>query len=283
MKSAKDTFTLNNNVEIPCVGFGTWQAEEGETAFQAVKTALDAGYLHIDTAAGYGNEKSVGRAVKESGLPREDVFITSKLGNQDHGYKEALAAFEKTMNNLDMDYLDLYLIHWPNPVKYRENWQQANAGTWKAFEELYEAGKIRSIGISNFLPHHIDALMETARIKPMVNQIKLCPGETQQDVVDYCRKQNILLEAYSPLGTGEIFDVPEMKALSEKYKKTIAQIALKWSLQMDFLPLPKSVTASRIRENIDLFDFELSQEDVKMLAGLTDCCGKATDPDSTSF
>ena len=283
MKSVKDTFTLNNNVKIPCVGFGTWQAQEGETAFQAVKAAFDAGYRHIDTAAGYGNEKSVGRAVKESGLPREEVFITSKLGNDDHGYDETLAAFEKTMKNLDMDYLDLYLIHWPNPIKSRDNWQQANAGTWKAFEKLYESGRIRSIGISNFMPHHIDALLETARIKPMVNQIKLCPGETQEPVVDYCRKQDILLEAYSPLGTGEIFDVPDMKKLSEKYNKSIAQIALKWSLQMGFLPLPKSVTPSRIRENIELFDFELSQEDLKMIAGLEDCCGKATDPDTTSF
>ena len=283
MKSVKDTFTLNNNVKIPCVGFGTWQAQEGETAFQAVKAAFDAGYRHIDTAAGYGNEKSVGRAVKESGLPREEVFITSKLGNDDHGYDETLAAFEKTMKNLDMDYLDLYLIHWPNPIKSRDNWQQANAGTWKAFEKLYESGRIRSIGISNFMPHHIDALLETARIKPMVNQIKLCPGETQESVVDYCRKQDILLEAYSPLGTGEIFDVPDMKKLSEKYNKSIAQIALKWSLQMGFLPLPKSVTPSRIRENIELFDFELSQEDLKMIAGLEDCCGKATDPDTTSF
>lgn len=283
MKSATDTFTLNNGVKIPCVGFGTWQTPEGDVAYQAVLDALNAGYKHIDTAAGYGNEHSVGRAVRDSGIPREEIFITSKLGNQDHGYEETLAAFEKTMQNLNMDYLDLYLIHWPNPVKFRSNWQAANAGTWKAFEELYKAGRIKSIGISNFLPHHIDELLKTATVKPMVNQIKLCPGETQPEVVKHCRNHDILLEAYSPLGTGQIFEVSDMKALAEKYNKSIAQIALRWSLQMNYLPLPKSVTTSRIKDNLDIFDFELSEEDVQMISNLKGCCGEQTDPDNTPF
>lgn len=283
MKSLSDTFTLHNGVKIPCVGFGTWQAENGETAYSAVKASIDAGYRHIDTAAGYGNEESVGRAVKESSIARNKIFITSKLNNDAHGYKETLAAFADTMKKLDMDYLDLYLIHWPNPLKFRDRWQEANAGSWKAFEELYQAGKIRSIGISNFMPHHIDELLKTAKIVPMVNQIKLCPGETQDAVVEYSRKHKILLEAYSPFGTGQIFDVPEMKELAAKYGKTISQVALRWSLQMDFLPLPKSVTPERIIENTKIFDFHLADDDVKLITGLKNCCGEAADPDKTQF
>lgn len=283
MKSLKDGYQLYNGVQIPCVGFGTWQTPNGETAISAVKEAIALGYRHIDTAAGYGNEESVGLAVKESNIERKDLFITSKLHNSDHGYEATLKAFEQTMNKLDMDYLDLYLIHWPNPVKFRDCWKEANAGTWKAFEELYEAGRIRSIGVSNFMPHHMDALLETAKVVPMVNQIRLCPGETQEKTVEYCKARGILLEAYSPLGTGRVFEVPEMKALSEKYGKTIAQICLRWSLQMGWLPLPKSVTASRMKENADIFDFELSGADMEAIANLKDCCGPTKDPDSITF
>lgn len=283
MKSLTDCYQLHNGVKIPCVGFGTWQTPDGETAIKAVKDALEFGYRHIDTAAAYGNEESVGIAVKESGIPREEIFITSKLRNSDHGYEATLEAFELTMKKLDMDYLDLYLIHWPNPIKFRDCWEEANAGTWKAFEELYEAGRIRSIGVSNFLPHHLEALAKTAKITPMVNQIRLCPGETQPEVVAYCREHNILLEAYSPLGTGRIFDVAEMTTLAEKYKKSIAQICIRWSLQMGYLPLPKSVTTSRIKENAEIFDFELDKEDVAFIAGLTECCGPTKDPDTTNF
>lgn len=283
MRSLKDCYELDNGVQIPCIGFGTWQTPNGETAVSAVKSALELGYRHIDTAAGYGNEESVGIAVKQSGIPRKEIFITSKLQNTAHGYDDTMAAFEQTMKNLDMDYLDLYLIHWPNPFKYRDCWQEANAGTWKAFEELYAAGRIRSIGISNFHPHHIDELMKTAKVAPMVNQIRLCPGDTQDEVVSYCKAHNILLEAYSPLGTGLIFEVPEVQALAKKYGKTIAQLCIRWSLQMGFLPLPKSVTESRIRENADVFDFELSSDDVKLLAELKGCCGFSKDPDTTTF
>lgn len=283
VKSLTDSYELSNGVKIPCVGFGTWQIANGETAVSAVKEALRVGYRHIDTAAGYGNEESVGIAVKESGIPREEIFITSKLQNSHHGYEATMQAFEETLKNLDMDYVDLYLIHWPNPIKFRDCWEEANAGTWRAFEELYEAGKIRAIGISNFRPHHIEALLKTAKIAPMVNQIRLCPGETQPETSEYCRAHNILLEAYSPLGTGKVFEVPEMQQLAEKYGKTIAQICLRWSLQMGYLPLPKSTTPSRIRENTQIFDFELSEEDVKLIANLKDCCGPTKDPDTINF
>ena len=187
------------------------------------------------------------------------------------------------MKNLDTDYLDLYLIHWPNPIKYRDRWQQANAGTWRAFEELYGAGRVRAIGISNFFPRHIEELLKTASIVPMVNQIFLCPGETQADVVDYSRKHRMVVEAYSPLGTGKIFEAPEMRTFASKYGKSVAQICVRWSLQMGYLPLPKSVKEERIKENSDIFDFELSSEDVEAVANLKGICGYARNPDEVAF
>jgi len=282
MKST-DRYQLNNGVEIPCVGFGTWQMPDDTTGVNAVKTAIEAGYRHIDTAAIYGNEESVGEGVKESGIAREEIFVTSKLWNDDHGYENTLAAFEETMKKLSMEYLDLYLIHWPNPLKYRDRWQEANAGSWKAMEELYNAGRIRAIGLSNFRAHHIDALLETAKVKPMVNQIRLCPGQTQAELVAYCHDHQMLIEAYSPLGTGKIFGVPELKGLAQKYGKSVAQVAIRWSLQKGYLPLPKSMTPDYIRQNIDVFDFELSGEDVEMITGLECECGSSSDPDTATF
>lgn len=283
MKAITDCYKLANSVDIPCVGFGTWQVENGEGAVIAVQSALEAGYRHIDTAQGYGNEESVGIAVKKSGIDRKKLFITSKLANSAHGYQNALAAFEETMKKLDMEYLDLFLIHWPNPIAFRDNWQAANAGAWRAFEELYRAGRIRAIGVSNFHPHHINELMKTASIAPMVNQIRLCPGDTQDEVVDFCRARNILLEAYSPLGVGKIFDVPEMKALAVKYGRSVAQICIRWSLQRGYLPLPKSNTSARIKENAAVFDFELESADVELIANLKGCVGYSANPDTITW
>jgi diketogulonate reductase-like aldo/keto reductase len=283
MKSLSDTYKLNNGAGIPCVGFGTWQTPDGKVAVAAIQEALAAGYRHIDTAAAYGNEGSVGRAVRESGLKREEIFITTKLPNPDHGYEATHRSFNESMKKLGLEYLDLYLVHWPNPVKFRSNWKEANAGTWKAFEELYKAGRIRSIGVSNFMPRHLEALMETAQVEPMVNQIRLCPGETDPETSKYCKARGIILEAYSPLGTGIMFDVPEMKAMAAKYKKSIAQVCIRWSLQMGFLPLPKSVTASRIRENADVFGFELSPADALAIASLKDYFGAPRNPDTMPF
>lgn len=268
---------------IPCIGFGTWQAKSGKETADAVTAAINLGYRHIDTAAAYGNEHSVGAAIARSGIKREELFITSKLNNPDHGYDETLAAFDKTMKELELDYLDLYLIHWPNPIMHRHHWQEANAGTWKAFEELYLAGKIRAIGISNFHPHHIDELLKTATIIQVVNQIRLCPGDTQDEVVRYCREKGILLKAYSPLGTGKIFDVHEMQQLAAKYGKSIAQICIRWSLQMGFLPLPKSVHYARIDENAQVFDFKLDNYDMKLIANLKGCVGYSPSPDEIEF
>jgi len=283
MKSLTDCFKLSNGVDIPCIGFGTFQAADGDECISAVKSAIDAGYRHIDTAQGYRNEESVGIAVKKSGIPRSEIFITTKLTNTIRGYNETIKAFEESMKKLDMEYLDLFLIHWPNPIGFRDCWQKVNVDTWRAFETLYNEKRIRSIGISNFLPHHLDELLKTAVVPPMVNQIRLCPGDTQDESVAYSRSKNILLQAYSPFGTGQIFDVPEMKALAEKYKKTIAQICVRWCLQRDYLPLPKSVKESRIKENADVFDFELEPADVKRIADMKGCIGFSKDPDTTMF
>lgn len=282
MKSLSDCFILNNGVQIPCLGLGTWQTD-GDTTAAAIKAALECGYRLIDTAAAYGNEASVGRAVKESGFKREDVFITSKLRNAYHGYSATLEAFEGTLAKLDTDYLDLYLIHWPNPLQFRTIWQQATADTWRAFEELYKAGHIRAIGLSNFMPHHIETLMQTAIVAPMVNQLKLCPGVTQPEAVRYSKQNDILVEAYSPFGTGNIFEVPQIQAIATSYGKSVGQVCLRWSLQNGFLPLPKSSNSKRIRENTEIFDFELTAEDVNTISDLKGYCGEASDPDHITF
>ncbi len=282
MKSFKDSFTLYNGVQMPCLGLGTYQSKDAVAA-AAVKSAMEVGYRLIDTAAAYGNERGVGQGIRICGIPREEIFVTSKLRNAAHGYKATLEAFDMTLEKLGLRYLDLYLIHWPNPIQFRSAWQEATIGTWKAFEELYKAGRIRAIGVSNFMPHHIELLKENCEIKPMVNQLRLCPGVTQKEVVDYCAANEIQVEAYSPFGTGMIFKVPEMQALAEKYGKTVGQICLRWSLQMGWIPLPKSANPARVKENTEIFDFELEAADVEFIANLTGVCGEAPIPDEIRF
>ena len=283
MNNQNDVYKLANGVEIPCIGFGMWQTPDDRTGIDAVKSAIRAGYTHIDTAQAYGNEECVRIAIEECGADRSKLFITTKIWNNNHSYDLVMSSFDESLRKLGTDYVDLLLIHWPNPAPFRSRWQEANAETWKAMEELYEAGKIRAIGISNFRKHHIDALLQTAKIKPMVNQIRLCPGETQDEVVEYSRAQGMILEAYSPLGTGKIFDVPQMQKLADKYGKSIAQICIRWSLQRGYLPLPKSVTPSRIEENLKVFDFALEEADVQLIASLTACVGLSSDPDTRPF
>lgn len=282
MNKITDTFKISNGVEIPCMGLGTWQSKD-EVARISVLSALSHDYRLIDTAAAYGNERGVGAGIRESGLKREEIFVTSKLRNADHGYRATLDAFELTMEKLGLEYLDLYLIHWPNPVQFRTTWEEATAGTWRAFEELYKAGRIRAIGVSNFMPHHIETLKKSAEIMPMVNQLKLCPGIPQTEVVDYCREHDILVEAYSPFGTGLIFSNDAIRAIAQKYNKTVGQICLRWCLQKDFVSLPKSANPMRIKENTDIFDFELSQEDMDIISNLEGVCGEIPDPDNILF
>lgn len=262
-----NTYQLNNGVEIPVLGFGIFKAKDGEEAYHAVLEALKAGYRHIDTAAIYQNEESVGQAIKDSGVPREEMFVTTKLWNSQQTYEQTRQALEKSIEKLGLDYLDLYLIHWPNPKPLRENdaWKTRNAEVWRAMEDLYQEGKIRAIGVSNFLPHHLDALLETATIVPAVNQVRLAPGVYQDQVVAYCREKGILLEAWGPFGQGELFDSKQVQEIAANHGKSIAQIALAWSLAEGFLPLPKSVTTSRIQANLDCFGIELSHEERETL------------------
>ena len=262
-----EEYQLSNGVNIPKIGFGTWQIPEGEEVYKSVTHALKVGYRHVDTAQIYRNEVGVGQAIADSDLAREDIFLTTKIWNDKHDYDLAKASIEESLEKLGVDYVDLLLIHWPNPKAQREQdaWKAGNAATWKAMEEAYRAGKVRAIGVSNFMIHHLEALLETADIKPHVNQVLLAPGCPQEDLVCFCRQHEILLEAYSPLGTGSIFDNPVVQNLAAKYGKSIAQVALRWSLQKGFLPLPKSVTPNNIEANLQIFDFELSADDVDKL------------------
>lgn len=281
--SLEDTYTLNNGVKIPIIGFGTWQTPDGDIAKHAVEVALNAGYRHIDTAAAYGNEKSVGQAIKNSGINRHDLFITTKLWNADHGYKLAKAAIDRSLQNLKVDYLDLYLIHWPNPVDMRDHWAEANAESWRAMEEAVQAGKIRAIGVSNFRKRHLDELLKTAEIKPVVNQVMLNPSDLQPDVVKVNNELKLLSEAYSPLGTGGLLGNETVNEIASEVGKSPAQVLIRWSLEHGFLPLPKSVHDKYIRANAEVFDFNLSSEQMNKLDSLHGVSGLATDPDAVNF
>lgn len=283
ISSLTDTFTLANGIEIPVVGFGTWQTPDGDVAYQSVLDALKAGYRHIDTAAAYGNEASVGRAIKDSGIPREELFITSKLWNDSHSYEAAKIALDKSLKLLGLDYLDLYLIHWPNPLINRRNWDKANAEAWRYMEDAYTEGKIRAIGISNFQIEHLEALLKTATIRPMVNQLFINPSDLEKDIVAFNEAHDILTEAYSPLGTGSLLAVPEINDIAEKYGKSAAQVLIRWSLQHGFLPLPKSTHAERISQNADVFDFELTDAEVVALDQLEGVAGTHQDASQADF
>ena len=283
MTTVTQTYTLSNGVRIPAIGFGTWQVEDGREAVDSVKAAIKAGYRHIDTAQGYGNEEGVGTAARESGIERGELFITSKLVNSVRGYEQTRKAFEDSLKKLGTDYMDLFLLHWPVPVNFKHNWQKMNADSWRAMEELHKAGRIRALGISNFRKKHIDELLKNASVLPVVNQIRLCPGDTQDETVQYSREKGMLPEAYSPLGTGDLFGVPELEEISRKTGRTIAQVALRWSLQRGFLPLPKSVTPARIKENLQVFDFELDGEDMARINALDGVVGYSADPDNISW
>jgi diketogulonate reductase-like aldo/keto reductase len=277
-------YKLDNGVEIPKVGFGTWQIPDGADVENAVFAALECGYNHIDTAYAYYNEKGVGAAVKRSGIPREELFITTKLWNTEQGYAETLENFELSLENLGTDYLDLYLIHWPQTFKFFDEYPQRMWDTWRAFEELYQAGRVRAIGLSNFLQHHIEKLMEKAAIPPMVDQLEIHPGYNQDGIVDYCREKGIVVESWSPLANGKLLAQNAVLAgLAEKYGKSVAQVALRWNLQRGLLPLPRSVTPARIAENFDIFGFELEQEDMQRISGMPESYFSGYHPDHVEF
>lgn len=275
-------FSLANGVEIPNIGLGTWRVPESDVCSDSVKFALLHGYRHIDTASFYKNEKSVGLGIKQSGVERKDIFVTSKLWNDDHGYHETLAAFDRSLSELGLDYLDLYLIHWPNPKGCRDRWAEMNAETWRAFEKLYRDGKVRAIGVSNFLPHHLDELLKTAEIAPMVNQIELHPGLMRTEEKNYNAEHGIITEAWAPFRIGEVLKEPVVVAVSKKKGRTPAQIVLRWLLQNGIVALPKSVTPERIESNIDVYDFELSDAEMNAINGVTPH-GPRHDPDTIDF
>lgn len=282
MQSLTDTFKLYNGYQIPCLGYGTWLVEDGQVAIDSVKKALELGYRHIDTATRYGNEKSIGDVLKASGIRREELFITSKVWNTNRGYEETLSAFEKTLADLQLEYLDLYLIHWPAAAHQFENWETINVETWRAMTKLYKEGKIKAIGVSNFMPHHLKALM-SEEVKPMVNQIEYHPGEMQEETVAFCRANDILVEAWSPLGRGRMLENETLVDLAKKYNKSVAQICIKWCLQNGIVPLPKSVTPARILENAEVFDFTIIDEDMKAINEIPRCGGSGLHPDKVDF
>ena len=282
MNGPNDKFLLANGVGIPCLGFGTYKTPDGAEGAAAVRAALAEGYRHIDTAAFYGNETAVGQGMRASGLPREEIFVTTKVWNTDRGYEKAKASVRESLNRLGLEYIDLCLIHWPAaPHQYPETWEQLNLGTWRALTELYREGKLRAIGVSNFKPHHLRALMDT-EVPPMVNQIEVHPGQTQEETVAYCHSHGILVEAWSPMGRGALLEHPAVTALAEKYARTPAQICIRWCLEKGILPLPKSVTPARIAENAGVFSFRLSSEDVAALDTVP-TTARSHDPDEVTF
>jgi len=256
---------LSNGIKIPAIGFGTWQIPAGDIAYRATFAALQAGYRHIDTAMAYGNEKSIGKALKDSGIDRNRIFVTTKLPAEIKGYQEAMATFHRSLGNLGLDFIDLYLIHAPKPWGVAGdgmNYMDRNIATWQAFEKLYNDGLIRAIGVSNFEPKHLTKLLSVAKVKPMVNQIKIHPGFIPVDNIDYCHSKQIALEAYSPLATGRLLSNQQLERFAQKYNRSAAQIAIRWSYQNGYLPLPKSTNENRIKENINIFDFTISPEDM---------------------
>lgn len=260
---------------MPWFGLGVFKVENGSEATESVKAAIKNGYRSIDTAAVYKNEEGVGIGIKESGVAREELFITSKVWNEDQGYDTTLAAFEKSLERLQLDYLDLYLIHWPGKDKYKD--------TWRALEKLYKDGKIRAIGVSNFQVHHLEELLKDAEIKPMVNQVEFHPRLTQKELRDYCKKQGIQLEAWSPLMQGQLLDNEVLTQIAEKYNKSVAQVILRWDLQHEVVTIPKSIKEHRIIENADIFDFELSQEDMDKIDELNQDERVGPNPDELLF
>jgi 2,5-diketo-D-gluconate reductase A len=267
--------TLNNGQQIPQLGFGVFQIEPEDTV-EAVVTALQAGYRHIDTAEGYGNEKQVGEAIAKSGVDRSEVFITSKLSNDAHLPDDARLAFEETLEALGTEFVDLFLIHWPLPTRYDGDY----VSTWKTLEEFYRDGRARSIGVSNFQPHHLRRLHSESQVPPAVNQIEVHPYLTQEDVRAFCAEHQIAIEAWSPIAQGQVLGDPEIVTIAERTGKSPAQVVLRWHIERGDIVFPKSVTPARIRENIDIFDFELSAQDMETISALNKDMRTGPDPDT---
>ncbi|MEK3863325.1 aldo/keto reductase [Paenibacillus sp. FSL H7-0716] len=275
----QDTTTLHNGVNMPWLGLGVFKVEEGAELIQAIKSAIKHGYRSIDTAAIYENETGVGQAIQEAlqenNLSREELFVTSKVWTADMGYEETIAAYETSLAKLGLEYLDLYLIHWPVKGKYKES--------WRALETLYKEGRVKAIGVSNFQIHHLEDVLKDTEIKPMVNQVELHPYLNQQELLDFCKEQGIQLEAWSPLMQGQLFDQPVLKKIAAKHGKSVAQVIVRWDLQRGIITIPKSTKEHRIIENVDVFDFNLSDEDMTLINSLNQDQRVGPDPDHFDF
>ncbi|MDV7766916.1 aldo/keto reductase [Peribacillus sp. CSMR9] len=270
-----EMITLHNGVQMPQLGFGVFKVKNGNETVESVKKAIEVGYCAIDTAAIYGNEEGVGQAIRECGVPREKLFITSKVWNTEQGYESTLKAFDDSLNRLGLEYLDLYLIHWPGKDKYLE--------TWKALEKLYKDGKVKSIGVSNFHVHHLENLLANSEVKPVVNQIELHPLLTQVEIREYCAKHEIKVESWSPLGRGNLLEEPTINHIAKKHGKSSAQVLIRWHLQNDLVVIPKSITPSRIEENAQVFDFSLSLNEMNQIDALNKNERFGSNPDELLF
>lgn len=270
-----ETITLHNGVKMPQLGFGVFKVKNGNETVESVKKAIEVGYRAIDTAAIYENEEGVGQAIRECGVPREELFITSKVWNTEQGYETTLKAFDDSLKRLGLEYMDLYLIHWPGKDKYLE--------TWRALEKLYKDGKVKSIGVSNFHVHHLENLLANSEVKPVVNQIELHPLLTQVELREYCAKHEIKVESWSPLGRGNLLEEPTINHIAKKHGKSSAQVLIRWHLQHDLVVIPKSITPSRIKENAQVFDFSLSLNEMNQIDALNKNERFGSNPDELLF
>lgn len=272
----KEYTVLSNGVKMPNLAFGTFKVNEGDDV-QVILDAIEAGYRHFDTAAFYNTEEALGKAIKKSGIPREEFFVTTKVWKTCMGYEGAKKSFEESLEKLDMDYVDLLLIHWPRPDE-ESDWKKLDIETWKAFEEIYKEGRAKAIGVSNFLNHHMQNILDNCEVVPMVNQIEFHPGYIQKDVVDFDKEHGIVVEAWSPLGRERVFKDELLNKLAEKYGKSVAQICLAFAIQMDVVPLPKSSSVERMKQNMDI-DFELEEEDFEKIVNMEETGWSGLDPD----
>lgn len=279
-----ENIKLNNGILMPGIGFGTWKIKDYNQVIDVVKNAIEVGYRHIDTASVYGNEEAIGIALKESCIPREDIFVTTKLWNSVRGYNETICAFNESLRKLQLEYIDLYLIHWPSPLEFRDCYQEKNVETYKALEKLYSQGKIKAIGVSNFLKHHIEELKNFVSIPIAVNQIEFHPYYYDQETIEYCKQNDIIIEAYSPLGRGEILKDNTITDIAKKYNKSPAQICIRYAIDNQIVPLPKTISKQRMIENLNVFDFNLMKEDIDKIRNLFKDDKKiGSNPDTADF
>lgn len=267
----------------PAIGLGTWKVLELETAEQMISAAVEIGYRHIDTAAAYENNRIIGKAIKYSGIPRKELFLTNKLWNSERKYEKVLKAFSNTCKELGVDYLDEYMIHWPASPKLYPEWEKVNAETWSAFEKLYEEGYVKNIGVSNFFVHHLQALEKVCNVMPMADQIEVHPGLYRKEVIEYCQKQNMVVEGWSPLISGKMKKSDVLKELADKYEVSVAQICLAWCRNKEIIPLPKSVNKERLKENFEAQRIVLEEKDIKVIDEMPFFAGSRLEPDEITI